>query len=67
LLAAKTTWPQTCPVTGAKIATLKDAVGSSVYKGKTYYFCCSMCKPMFDKNPAKYSAMAAKGKYDTSM
>ena len=34
-----------CPVTGEKIASVKDAVGSSVYKGKTYYFCCSSCKP----------------------
>ncbi len=44
-----------CPVTGEKIASVKDAVGHSVYKGKTYYFCCSGCKPMFDKNPAKYA------------
>jgi len=43
-----------CPVTGEKIASVKDAVGSSVYKGKTYYFCCDSCKPAFDKNPAKY-------------
>ena len=26
----------------------------SVYKGKTYYFCCPGCKPQFDKNPEKY-------------
>lgn len=25
-----------------------------VYKGKTYYFCCKGCKPMFEKDPAKY-------------
>ena len=43
-----------CPVTGEKIASIKDAVGHSTYKGKTYYFCCSGCKPMFDANPAKY-------------
>jgi YHS domain-containing protein len=43
-----------CPVTGEKIASVKDAVGSSVYKGKKYYFCCSGCKPMFDKAPQKY-------------
>lgn len=27
----------------------------SVYKGKTYYFCCGGCKPAFDKNPEKYA------------
>ncbi len=43
-----------CPVTGDKIASIKDAVGHSTYKGKTYYFCCAMCKPLFDKDPAKY-------------
>lgn len=46
--------PLICPVTGDKIASVKDAVGHSVYKGKTYYFCCPDCKPLFDKNPAKY-------------
>jgi P-type Cu+ transporter len=29
----------------------KDAVGSSEYKGKTYYFCSEMCKEDFDKDP----------------
>lgn len=49
-----------CPVTGETIASVKDAVGHSTYKGKTYYFCCEGCKPMFDKNPAKYVKPAAK-------
>jgi len=44
-----------CPVTGSKIASIKDAAGHSTYKGKTYYFCCPGCKPMFDANPAKYA------------
>jgi YHS domain-containing protein len=61
--ASTTTWPQTCPVSGAKIASAKDAVGSAVYKGKTYYFCCPMCKPLFVKDPAKYVTAASKGKY----
>ena len=52
-----------CPITGNKIASIKDAVGHSTYKGKTYYFCCPMCKPMFDKAPAATLAKAAKGKY----
>jgi len=48
-----------CPVTGEKIASVKDAAGSSVYKGKTYYFCCSSCKPSFDKDPQKYVKTAS--------
>ena len=42
-----------CPITGEKVADIKTAE-KSVYKGKTYYFCCGGCKPAFDKNPAKY-------------
>lgn len=26
----------------------------SVYKDKTYYFCCPGCKPQFEKDPEKY-------------
>ncbi len=29
----------------------KDAVGTSTYKGITYYFCSPICKEEFDKNP----------------
>ena len=44
-----------CPVMGTKIPDVSKAGGGkSVYKGKTYYFCCPGCKPMFDKNPEKY-------------
>lgn len=53
-----------CPVTGDKIASARAAVGHSTYKGKTYYFCCGMCKPRFDRNPAKSVANAAKGKFE---
>ena len=53
-----------CPVTGDKIASIKDAVGQSTYKGKTYYFCCDGCKPRFDKDPAKFVRNSAAGKYD---
>ena len=28
----------------------KDAVGTSIYKGTTYYFCSPVCKEDFDKN-----------------
>jgi YHS domain-containing protein len=27
---------------------------TSVYKGKTYYFCAPGCKRTFDKNPEQY-------------
>jgi YHS domain-containing protein len=26
----------------------------SVYKGKTYHFCCFFCKERFDREPEKY-------------
>ena len=52
-----------CPVTGDKIASVKDAIGQSTYKGKTYYFCCDGCKPRFDKAPAKFVKNAAAHKY----
>jgi YHS domain-containing protein len=26
----------------------------SEYKGKTYYFCCAMCKESFDEDPGEY-------------
>ncbi len=59
--AAASTAPLVCPVTHEKIASVKDAVGHSVYQGKTYYFCCTACKPMFDKNPAAYVKSASTG------
>ena len=31
------------------------AVGTSEYKGKTYYFCSKGCKTKFDANPAQYA------------
>ena len=30
------------------------AAATSVYKGKTYYFCAKGCKENFDKEPGKY-------------
>ncbi|MCP8304252.1 MAG: YHS domain-containing protein [archaeon] len=32
----------------------KTAEHKSEYKGQTYYFCSSLCKQTFDKEPAKY-------------
>ncbi len=54
-----------CPVSGEKISSVSAAAAHETYKGKTYYFCCPACKPMFDKNPDKAVANAAKGKYGT--
>ena len=31
-----------------------ETAAKSVYKGKTYYFCCPGCKEPFDKDPEKY-------------
>lgn len=42
-----------CPVMGSKIDPAK-AYSKTVYKGKTYYFCCAGCPDEFKKNPAKY-------------
>lgn len=42
-----------CPVMGTKFkVTENNEVGE--YKGKTYYFCCPECPPLFQKDPAKY-------------
>lgn len=41
-----------CPVTGEKIS--KDTKITTEYNGKTIGFCCSACKPAFEKNPEKY-------------
>lgn len=43
-----------CPVTLLPIPSKKAAAAKSVYKGKTYYFCTTNCKRLFDKNPQKY-------------
>jgi len=32
----------------------EKAVATSVYEGKTYYFCCEACKKTFEKLPEKY-------------
>ncbi|MBS7621152.1 YHS domain-containing protein [Candidatus Bathyarchaeota archaeon] len=42
------------PVCGMDVDE-KTAKFKSEYMGKTYYFCCPMCKSTFDKNPAKYA------------
>ena len=52
--AALTAAAVTCPVTGEKIDPAK-AYAKTVYKGKTYYFCCAGCPEEFKKNPEKYA------------
>lgn len=37
-----------------KMKVEKTVIDTSVYKGKTYYFCSPYCKTEFDKNPEKY-------------
>ena len=34
--------------------TVTDSTPSSVYDGKTYYFCSKSCCKKFEKDPAKY-------------
>lgn len=45
--------PVICPVMKGEVTDISKAQ-KSVYKGKTYYFCCAGCKPKFDKDPEKY-------------
>lgn len=53
----------TCPITGETISSPAAAAGHETYKGKTYYFCCSACRPIFDKNRDKAVANAAHVKH----
>ncbi len=46
-----------CPVSGERLegGDMGDPV-SVAYKGRTVMFCCPMCPPKFEKDPAKYLA-----------
>jgi YHS domain-containing protein len=44
------------PVCGMEVNE-KTAKYKTEYLGKTYYFCCSICKEKFEKNPNKYIKM----------
>src|ERR1700719_3163945 len=46
------------PVCGMTVDP-QHAAGSSVYQGKTYYFCSKGCVSKFEANPEKYSHPAA--------
>jgi YHS domain-containing protein len=42
------------PVCGMEVDE-KQAAGTAVHDGKTYYFCSTRCKTTFEKSPAKYA------------
>lgn len=42
------------PICGMTIEQ-SDAVGTSDYEGKRYYFCSEDCKVEFDENPEDYA------------
>jgi YHS domain-containing protein len=48
------------PVCGMEVDP-KTAAGSSIYLGKTYYFCSPGCKRDFDKEPLKYIKTGMQG------
>ena len=52
------------PVCGMDVQP-EQAAGQSEYQGRTFYFCCPVCKEKFDKEPQRYaqpeSATAGKG------
>jgi YHS domain-containing protein len=41
------------PVCGMNVNE-KEAAGTAVYKGKTYYFCSDSCRLRFVKDPENY-------------
>ena len=47
-----------CAVMKSEKANIKTATSNKLfsdYKGRRYYFCCTSCKPAFDKDPKKYA------------
>jgi YHS domain-containing protein len=43
-----------CPVMNSEFVVKEDSPRSE-YQGRHYVFCCTGCKPMFDKDPGKYA------------
>lgn len=41
------------PVCGMTVNT-QNAQYTSIYQGKTYYFCSKHCKKQFDENPGQF-------------
>ena len=52
-----------CPVSGDKV----NPKVTYVFEGKRYAFCCPMCVKKFKKDPKKYLAQMAQGKFDSQM
>jgi Cu+-exporting ATPase len=48
------------PVCGVEVDE-KAPPALSEHMGKTYYFCCSGCKNVFDENSAKYTEGGGQG------
>ena len=48
-----------CPVCGMDV-TVSDKTPSSMYQGKTYYFCSDGDKKKFDADPTKYITKGTK-------
>jgi YHS domain-containing protein len=53
-----------CPIQKEAVTSI-DPKLTSVYKGKTFYFCCSGCKPAFDKMSDKDKVALMKYGIDT--
>lgn len=53
MAAQQASAPQ-CPVMKNPVRSIDESTPKSVYRGKTYYFCCPGCKPQFDKDPTRY-------------
>jgi YHS domain-containing protein len=47
------TWAK-CPVSGDVFQVGKETEFAT-YDGRVYAFCCTDCKPDFDKDPARYA------------
>ncbi|BAB66798.1 putative copper-binding protein CopT [Sulfurisphaera tokodaii str. 7] len=47
------------PVCGMEVN--ESSPYKTMYKGKIYYFCSSMCKKAFEKDPEKYLREGPKG------
>lgn len=52
------------PVCGERI-NIKEAKGITLYKNASYYFCCKICKKLFDTDPSAY-ADKEEGYFDPS-
>lgn len=59
---AKTPTEIKCAVMTSHTVNIKEATAKGLYadyKGRRYYFCCTMCPPAFKKDPAKYAKNAS--------